>query len=96
MKTPRLIQKTKSAYEYPLLIKQMLHTPILYAPDQEIVYRDLYRYSYREFYRRIARLANALEGLDIGPGDTVAVLGLGFSPVPGMLLRSANDGSDPP
>ena len=74
MKTPRLIQKTKSAYEYPLLIKQMLHTPILYAPDQEIVYRDLYRYSYREFYRRIARLANALEGLDIGPGDTVAVL----------------------
>ena len=74
MKTPRLIEKTKSAYEYPLLIKQMLHTPILYAPDQEIVYRDLYRYSYREFYRRIARLANALEALDIGPGDTVAVL----------------------
>ena len=28
-----------SAYAYPLLIKQLLHTPLAQAPDQEIVYR---------------------------------------------------------
>jgi fatty-acyl-CoA synthase len=37
----RLIQVTKSAYQYPLIFKQLWHTPLLQAPDQEIVYRDL-------------------------------------------------------
>jgi fatty-acyl-CoA synthase len=74
LKTTRLIPRTPSAYGYPLLIKQLLHTPILYAPDQEIVYRDRIRHSYRELYARICRLASALARLGIGPGDTVAVL----------------------
>ncbi len=74
MKSSRLITKTPSAYEYPLLIKQLLHTPVLYAPDQEIVYRELARYTYREFYERINRLASALTARGVKPGDTVAVL----------------------
>ncbi|NIS59549.1 MAG: long-chain-fatty-acid--CoA ligase [Proteobacteria bacterium] len=74
MKGRRLIFQTPSAYRYPLLIKQLLHTPILWAPDQEIVYRDLMRYTYQDLYRRINRLASALASLGVAPGDTVAVL----------------------
>lgn len=74
MKSTRIITRTPSAYAYPLLIKQLLHTPIFYAPEQEIVYRDLKRFTYREFYARINRLASALTALGVGPGDTVAVL----------------------
>ncbi|HMK34372.1 MAG TPA: fatty acid--CoA ligase [Desulfomonilaceae bacterium] len=70
----RKIAKTPSAYSYPLLVKQLLHTPMSYAPDQEIVYRDKMRYTYRDLYTRINKLASALERLGVGPGDTVAVL----------------------
>jgi fatty-acyl-CoA synthase len=73
-KTIRKIVKTPAAYEYPLLIKQLLHTPMVYAPDQEIVYRDKMRYTYRDLRNRINRLASALESLGVGPGDTVAIL----------------------
>jgi fatty-acyl-CoA synthase len=71
---PRNIPRTKSAYSYPLLIKQLLHTPFHYAPDQQIVYRDLARHTYRDLYERINRLAAGLASLGIGPEDTVAVL----------------------
>lgn len=70
----RLISHSASAYAYPLLIKSLLNTPVLYAPDQEIVYRDRVRLTYREFGHRISRLASALSRLGVGPGDTVAVL----------------------
>lgn len=71
---PDLIESTPSAYGYPLLIKHLLHTPLAHAPEQEIVYRDLKRYDYRTLRRRIGQLASGLEGLGVGPGDTVAVL----------------------
>jgi len=71
---PRKIHRTPSAYPYPLLIKHLLFTPLLYAPRQEIVYRDLFRYTYTEFMERVHRLARMLESLGVQPGDTVAVL----------------------
>ena len=74
MHTDPPIERTASAYAYPLLIKQLLHTPLAVAPDQEIVYRDLKRYRYRELRNRIGRLAGALAGVGIGGGDTVAVM----------------------
>lgn len=74
MHTDPLIERTASAYAYPLLIKQLLHTPLAVAPDQEIVYRELKRYRYRELRNRIGRLAGALAGVGIGSGDTVAVM----------------------
>jgi fatty-acyl-CoA synthase len=74
VKQTRIINRTSSAYSYPLLIGQLLHTPILYSPDQEIVYRGKTRQTYRDFYSRINRLASALASAGIGPGDTVAVL----------------------
>ncbi len=69
-----LIEHTPSAYDYPLLIKHLLHTPLATAPDQEIVYRDLTRYTYRTLRQRIGRLATGLAALGVKPGDTVAVM----------------------
>ena len=68
------IVTTPSAYAYPLLIKQLLHSAKATAGDQEIVYRDRYRGNYRQLFERIGRLANMLSGLGIGPGNTVAVM----------------------
>ena len=65
---------TPSAYAYPLLVKQLLHAARATAGDQEIVYRDRQRHSYRHFFERLNCLANALAGLGVGPGSTVAVM----------------------
>lgn len=70
----RLIEKTPSAYGYPLLIKQLLHTPMTIAPDQEIVYSDTKRFTYREFYERVRRLGSGLGKTGVSPGDIVAFL----------------------
>jgi len=69
-----LITFTPAAYQYPLLIKHLLHYPLVHAPDQEIVYRDLRRHTYREFRERIGRLASGLSEIGVRPGDVVAVL----------------------
>jgi len=61
-------------YAYPLLIKQLLHTPLNTAANQEIVYRDRKRYTYRIFQERIGRLANLLGELGVEQGSTVAVM----------------------
>lgn len=69
-----LIQKTQSAYSYPLLIKSLLYSPVIDNPEQEIVYRGEKRFTYREFRKRVSRLANTLVQLGVKPGDTVAVM----------------------
>jgi len=43
-----LIQFSPSAYQFPLLIKHMLHAPLTRVPNKEIVYRDV-RHTYRTF-----------------------------------------------
>ncbi len=68
------ITRTPSAYDYPLLIGHLFHTPLATAPDQEIVSGDVCRYSYRGLRERVGRLASALESLGVARGDTVAVL----------------------
>ena len=68
------VQRTPSAYDYPLLIKHLLHTPLATTPEQEIVYRDVKRYTYRQLRQRIGQLANGLAELGVRPGDTVAVM----------------------
>jgi fatty-acyl-CoA synthase len=70
----RMIDVARSAYTYPLLIKQLLHTPLLQSPDQEIVYRDLRRLTYADLRDRIGRLASSLAKIGVCPGDTVGVL----------------------
>ena len=70
----KIIPPTRSAYTYPLLIKHLLHSPMTRAPDQEIVYRDLRRRTYREFRERIGRLASGLAEIGVDQGDVVAIL----------------------
>ena len=70
----RLIERTPDAYAYPLLIKQLLHTSLAVAPDQEITYMGGRRHSYRELRQRIGRLASMLAGLGVEAGDTVAMM----------------------
>ncbi|SJZ34944.1 fatty-acyl-CoA synthase [Trichlorobacter thiogenes] len=68
-----LITRTPSAYDYPLLIKNLLFCPVVDAPQQEIVYRS-HRFTYRDLRQRVACLANALTSLGVKRGDTVAVM----------------------
>lgn len=70
----RLVQSTPSAYPYPLLIKQLLLTPLAVAPEREITYQGKLRYNYRTLNERIARLANGLSKLGVEAGQTVAMM----------------------
>jgi fatty-acyl-CoA synthase len=76
----RLIQVAKSAYQYPLILKQLWHTPLVQTPNQEVVYRDQKRYTYRQIGDRIGRLASALDKIGVRPGHTVGVLGRSTRP----------------
>ncbi len=69
-----LIEATPSAYAYPLLIKQLLHTPFAQAPLQEIVYRGHQRYNYQTLRERIGQLASGLSRLGVRHASTVAVM----------------------
>ncbi len=69
-----LIHRTESAYEFPLLIKSLIESPLVDAPDQEIIYRGQVRHTYRAFRERVRRLANVLTDLGVKRGDTVAVM----------------------
>lgn len=57
-----------------LLLKQCLLNVIDQAGSNEIVYQGRLRFSYADLLSRISRLADALTGLGVKPGDTVAVL----------------------
>jgi acyl-CoA synthetase (AMP-forming)/AMP-acid ligase II len=70
----KIIPPTPSAYPYPLLIKHLLHSPMVRSPDQVIVYRDLRRHTYQEFRERLGRLASGLSQIGVDQGDVVAVL----------------------
>ena len=70
----RLIQVSPSAYPYPLLLKHIWTSPLLQARGQEVVYRDLRRYSYGDIRDRVGRLASALAGAGVQRGDTVGVM----------------------
>ncbi|MBI4295157.1 MAG: long-chain fatty acid--CoA ligase [Chloroflexi bacterium] len=60
---------------YPLLVKSILERPLRLFARKEIVSRDFsgdFRYTYGDFYKRVCRLANVLEGMGIKRGDRVA------------------------
>jgi acyl-CoA synthetase (AMP-forming)/AMP-acid ligase II len=69
-----LIVRTQSAYSYPLIIKNMFLAPIVENPNQEIVYRDSLRFTYKDFKQRVHKLATALTEMGVKPGDTVAIM----------------------
>jgi fatty-acyl-CoA synthase len=87
------------SYQYPLILKKLLSTPLLNSPDREIVYREKSRYTYRTLNERINRLAGGLEKLKVGRGDTVAVFDYDSSrylecffaiPMMGAVMQTVN------
>jgi fatty-acyl-CoA synthase len=60
--------------DYPLLLKTILYRAHSVFPEKEIVSRDYsstFRYTYRDMYKRVCKLANALDRLGMNPGDVV-------------------------
>jgi acyl-CoA synthetase (AMP-forming)/AMP-acid ligase II len=72
--TGKLIERTHSAYAYPLLIRSLFRSGLGRGSDQEIVYADRKRLNYREFGERVNRLASGLSALGVKPGHTVGVM----------------------
>lgn len=70
----KLIPRTSSAYDPPLLISTLLKQTLRYNPQREIVYRDLFRMDYFEFNKRVQKLANLLTNVGVQPGDMIGVM----------------------
>lgn len=63
--------------DYPLNVTTIVRHSIRNFAGQEVVSKrrdGLFRYTYKDAYDRMQRLANALEGLGVKPGDRVGVL----------------------
>ncbi len=61
--------------DQPLSIRAILEHAVRSHPRKHVVSRDgaqVVRFTYAEFGRRVAKLANALRKLGVGPGDRVA------------------------
>ena len=89
--TEKLIQDAKSAYRYPLLIKQLLHTPMVQARDQQIVYRDSDGSHTLTFATGSAWLATPQEAR-CPPRRHRGRDGLGQQSISGSILRHPDDG----
>ena len=63
-----------SFYNYPLLIKQLLISPLSSNPEQEIVDNENQRYDYKRLNNNIHTLANALREIGTKKGDTIGVM----------------------
>ena len=93
------IYQPGESYAYPLILKKLLNTPLIYAPEKEIVYCDGTRYTYKDLNHRIQRLADGLNRLGVQQGDVVAVLDYDSPrylecffaiPMMGAVLQTAN------
>jgi fatty-acyl-CoA synthase len=70
----RFATPASEAYNFPLTIGHLLDSALISAADQEIVYRDKIRFTYREFRQRVGRLASVLADLGAEQGTVVAVM----------------------
>lgn len=60
--------------DYPLLLKTILYRANTVFPEKEIVSRDysgIFRYTYRDMYKRVRQLASVLDKLGVQSGDVV-------------------------
>jgi len=90
-------------YNYPLILKKLLKTPLIYAPEKEIVTSNHGRYRYTDLNLRIHQLAAGLQSVGVRPGDVVAVLDYDtarylecFFAIPMMAKQPAKSSCDPP
>lgn len=66
--------QAQDAYNFPLLIKQLLNRAKIASRGQTISYGNKITYTYSEFFNRINRLANVLTNMGLKQGDVVAVM----------------------
>ena len=69
-----MINPAENAYKFPLLIKSLFDYCTTLNPDNEIIYRDVSRYNYREFKKRVCKYANMIKNLHLDGGETIAVM----------------------
>jgi fatty-acyl-CoA synthase len=93
------IEAAANAYKYPLLIKRILADSLKYEPTHEIHYRDVFKMDYYELNKRVRRMANVLEKLNIDGGQTIGFMDYdshrfleGFFAIPmtGNVLHTVN------
>ena len=64
--------------DYPLTLTHILERSAKIYPGREIASRtpdgSMHRYTYRDFYRRVHRLAHALQSLGVEAGDRIGTL----------------------
>jgi fatty-acyl-CoA synthase len=63
-----------AAYNFQLLLKFLLEHGVAWAPNQEIIYRNQVRYTYKQMYLRVLKLASALESIGVGKNTVVGVM----------------------
>jgi fatty-acyl-CoA synthase len=93
------IEAAANAYKYPLLIKRILADSLKYEPTHEIHYRDVFKMDYYELNKRVRRMANVLNKLNIDGGQTIGFMDYdshrfleGFFAIPmtGNVLHTVN------
>lgn len=62
------------SYDYQLLIKHLLDRVLDWKPNEQIIYRDKFSYTYAQMYKRVHKLANLYASLGVSQGDVVAVI----------------------
>lgn len=62
------------SYKYQLNLWNLLERSFKWVPNQEIVYRDVVRYTYKDLLERAKRLANLLKDLGVTRGTVVGVM----------------------
>jgi fatty-acyl-CoA synthase len=62
------------SFDYQLNLKNIFPPTLRNFPDQEIVYRDLRRLTFKEFYDRVSRFSYGLSKIGVKPGDKVGIL----------------------
>jgi len=67
-----------SMMDYPLTLTHILERAAKIYPAREIASRatdgSMHRYTYLDFYRRVHRVAHALQSLGVGAGDRIGTL----------------------
>ena len=61
-------------YNYPLLIKQLLISPLLSNPNKKIINDKNISYDYKTFNNRVSILSNSLTHIGVKKGDTIGVM----------------------
>jgi len=87
-------------FRYELTIDKLLTTGALVrASEKEIVYRDIRRYTYRDFYERVRRIASGFTSIGLERGSKIGVLDWNTShylelmyavPIHGSILHTIN------